>query len=408
MREDGTRQLRVDTDEVAFTRSVRLTDKGDPKSEFRINGEKTTSGEFRRILKEAGLRGDGYNVVLQNDVTTLATMTAHRRRAILEDVAGVTAYDDDIRKASNQRKQESSMETIELFETDQKKQLESLVKEREQSLKFRELMQELDHNRAMVSKCRYLAKVHEINALLTEQQEYRTRSSTLLEDERRKEADLLRLEEELSEIGRQIDSLSTGENKAIIDRMRKLEVEIERAKDRIRIYILHWKTANRTSNSMKGRSKGLKNRWSSTKNQVKGLSDIASADEEIEKSDNAIREAKEILETGSKLQLDLSRALGKANDAVTKSQDEHSESTLAFDRAEQSVTLSIESVVQLEEYEQATLLRDDLEIHGEDMKIEADREDPAKMGEELIRLRKIEARLREERDRADSRHPNLR
>ena len=73
---------------------------------------------------------------------------------------------------------------------------------------------------------------------------------------------------------------------------------------------------------------------------------------------------------------------------MTKSQDEHSESTLAFDRAEQSVTLSIESVVQLEEeYEQATLLRDDLEIHGEDMKIEADREDPAKMGEELIRLR---------------------
>ena len=49
----------VDTDEVAFTRSVRLTEKGEPKSEFRINGEKTTSGEFRRILKEAGLRGTG-------------------------------------------------------------------------------------------------------------------------------------------------------------------------------------------------------------------------------------------------------------------------------------------------------------------------------------------------------------
>ena len=407
LREDGTRQLRVDTDEVAFTRSVRLTDKGDPKSEFRINGEKTTSGEFRRILKEAGLRGDGYNVVLQNDVTTLATMTAHRRRAILEDVAGVTAYDDDIRKASNQRKQvESSMETIELFETDQKKQLESLGKEREQALKFRELKQELDHNRAMVSKCRYLAKVHEINALLTEQQEYRTRSSTLLEDARRKEADLLRLEEELSEIGRQIDSLSTGENKAIIDRMRKLEVEIERAKDRISD--LH--TALEDGQSDLEFNEGEIERVEKSLEQhqeskSKALSDIASADEEIEKSENAIREAKEILETGSKLQLDLSRALGKANDAVTKSQDEHSEFTLAFDRAEQSVTLSIESVVQLEEeYEQATLLRDDLEIHGEDMKIEADREDPVKMGEELIRLRKIEARLREERDRADSRH----
>ena len=68
--ESGMRQLRVDSDEVAFTRSVRLSPKGDPKSEFRINGEKTTSSEFRRILKEAGLRGDGYNVVLQNDVVS--------------------------------------------------------------------------------------------------------------------------------------------------------------------------------------------------------------------------------------------------------------------------------------------------------------------------------------------------
>jgi len=406
-REDGTRQLRVDTDEVAFTRSVRLTEKGEPKSEFRINGEKTTSGEFRRILKEAGLRGDGYNVVLQNDVTTLATMTAHRRRAILEDVAGVTAYDDDIRKASSQRKQvENSMETIDLFEADQKKQLESLGKEMEQALKFRELKQELDHNKAMISKCRYLAKVHEINALLTEQQEYRTRSSTLLEEARRKERDLLRLEDELSEIGRQIDSLSTGENKKIIDKMRKLEVEIERAKDRISDLNASLDEAQAdlefNEDEIERVDKSIQEHQTS---KAAALSEITTADEEIEKSDNAIREAKEILETGSKIQLDLSRALGKANDAVTKAQDDHSALTLAFDRADQSVTLSIESVVKLEEdYEQATLLRDDLEIHGEDMKIESDREDPAKMGEELIRLRKIEARLREERDRADSRH----
>ena len=155
---DGSRQLRVDSDEVAFTRWVRLTEKGDPKSEFRINNEKTSSGEFRRILKEAGLRGDGYNVVLQNDVTTLATMTAHRRRAILEDVAEVTAYDEDIRKASTQRKQvEGSMETIDLFEADQRKQL-SAGKEREQALRFKHLKDELEINRAALSKCRYLAR----------------------------------------------------------------------------------------------------------------------------------------------------------------------------------------------------------------------------------------------------------
>ena len=103
--------------------------------------------------------------------------------------------------------------------------------------------------------------------------------------------------------------------------------------------------------------------------------------------------------------MDLSRALGKANDAVTTAQDSHSNATLTSDRADQSTAIAMEAVVSLEEeYEQATLLRDDLEIHGEDMQIEAERDDPAKLGEELMRLRKIESQLREDRDRADSRY----
>ena len=151
-------------------------------------------------------------------MTTLATMTAHRRRAILEDVAGVTAYDEDIRKASAQRKQvEGSMETIDLFEADQRKQLESLGKEREQALRFKHLKDELELNRAALSKCRYLSKIHESDALRAEQEGYRTRSYALLEEARQREKDLLALEEELAEVGRQIEELSTGENREIID-----------------------------------------------------------------------------------------------------------------------------------------------------------------------------------------------
>ena len=404
---DGSRQLRVDSDEVAFTRSVRLTERGDPKSEFRINNEKTTSGEFRRILKEAGLRGDGYNVVLQNDVTTLATMTAHRRRAILEDVAGVTAYDEDIRKASAQRKQvEGSMETIDLFEADQSKQLESLGKEREQALRFKHLKDELEYNRATLSKCRYLAKLHEKEALREEQEGYRARSHALLEEARQREKALLVLEEELADVGRQIEELSTGENREIIDKMRNLEVEIERSKDRISDLEKSVEEAqidlemdideiNRVQTSI--------DEYEVSKTTA--LDDILDADADIKHYEACINEAKATLETGSKIQMDLSRALGKASDAVTAAQDSYSNSTLSSDRANQSTAIAMEALVSLEEeYEQATLLRDDLEVHGEDMQIEAERENPAKLGEELMRLRRIESQLREDRDRADSKY----
>ena len=52
----------------------------------------------------------------------------------------MTAYDSEIRSANNQRKVvENDIETIELFESDQKARLKKLEKEREQALKYRDL-----------------------------------------------------------------------------------------------------------------------------------------------------------------------------------------------------------------------------------------------------------------------------
>ena len=75
--------------------------------------------------------------------------------------------------------------------------------------------------------------------------------------------------------------------------------------------------------------------------------DIRDADAEIEQYEASIKEAKSTLETGSKIQMDLSRALGKANDAVTVAQDSHSNATLTSDRADQSTAIAMEAVVSL-------------------------------------------------------------
>ncbi len=79
----GRRRLRADADEVSFTRSVRLNRRGDPISSFKINDKTCSATEMRRILAEAGLRGDGYNIVKQGYVNNLATMTPHKRRGVL-------------------------------------------------------------------------------------------------------------------------------------------------------------------------------------------------------------------------------------------------------------------------------------------------------------------------------------
>ena len=176
----GKRRLRIQEDEVSFTRSVRLNRKGDPISSFRIGDKPSTATEMRRVLSEAGLRGDGYNIVLQGDVTNLATMTPHRRRGVLEEVAGVTAYDDEIRRANNQRKHvENSIETIDLLEVDKKKQLKQLGKEREQALRFRELKEERDKSKVTLYQSRYRNRLDEVKLLGEERSGYTERVGLL-------------------------------------------------------------------------------------------------------------------------------------------------------------------------------------------------------------------------------------
>ena len=88
---------------------------------------------------------------------------------MLEEVAGVTAYDEEIRKANTQRKHvESNIETIDIFEADQKGRLQELEKEREQALKFKELKAEADLARLTLEQSRHRNREGEVS-LLTEE-----------------------------------------------------------------------------------------------------------------------------------------------------------------------------------------------------------------------------------------------
>ena len=178
---DGRRRLRIDSEEVSFTRSVRLNRKNDSVSSYYINDNPSTATEMRRVLSEAGLHGDGYNIVLQGDVTMLASMTPHKRRGVLEEVAGVTAYDDEIRRANNQRKVvENNIETIDLFEEEQKTRLKGLEKERQQALKFKDLKDELDGNKIILQQSRHRNRLDEVRLLGEERSSYSGKSLNLL------------------------------------------------------------------------------------------------------------------------------------------------------------------------------------------------------------------------------------
>ena len=401
---DGRRRLRIDTEEVSFTRSVRLNRKNDTISSYYINGNPSTATEMRRILAEAGLHGDGYNIVLQGDVTNLASMTPHKRRGVLEEVAGVTAYDDEIRRANNQRKVvENNIETIDLFEEEQKTRLKGLGKERQQALKFKDLKDELDLNKVVLQQSRHRNRLDEVRLLGEERSSYSEQITGLTENIRAGNHNLGDFDEELVQIGNDLDDIMSGDARELLDTIRQHEIDIETNSDRVGDQL---KIIESTEEDIEI----IREDYESAENaRISGQDELDQAKESLLKADSDLiqaasdeKQAREAIQSGDRHGRDLNRALGQATDLVAEKHQEYSIARLESDRAEQTAQISSEKLADLEEeYEQATLTRDDLTLVGDEIQGSGGQVDRTALANELTRLTKQEIGLREDRDRSE-------
>ena len=405
----GRRRLRADADEVSFTRSVRLNRRGDPISSFKINDKTCSATEMRRILAEAGLRGDGYNIVQQGDVTNLATMTPHKRRGVLEQVAGVTAYDDEIRKANTQRKHvENNIETIDIFEADQKKRLKELEKEREQALKFKQLKNEMNLARLTLEQSRHRNRQEDVTLLTDERSRYGERYSELTSELKKDSVRLDEFDSELVQVAKDLDSVLAGDARRIIDQIRQHEIETETAGDRIGDHNRVIERANKEVEVFELEGDGAeKARTEAEENLSKSKQAVEDSKAALKKAAADEKDARKAIQSGDKHGRDLNRALGKATDAEQAARDSYARAQLEYDRSDQRAQIASEKLADIEQaYEAAELERDDQELLGEDLEDANPETDRDSLARELTSLQKQEKNLVEDRDRAETKLRN--
>ncbi len=397
--DSGERRLKVDADEVCFTRAVKLNSKGAAVSAYRLNDRPSSSTEFRRLLIEAGARGDGYNIVLQGDVASLSTMTPLERRRVLEDVAGVTQYDDELKKADRQRKQvESQLEMIEVFENQQVERIESLEKEREKALKYRDLIQDLEESKSLLMQSKHRAQFEEIRMLGEERTRYISSSEELKDSCETSELRVQFLDDEIVRIQKEMEALLGSSERGTLERIRRLEIDIEATGDRIL-------ELNNSSERALHEAKTLEKEVQQAKQSIsKHLSDIQDAEQRLnnaklnmETAKNDESDARKAMEQGDKATMDLNRAYGKAVNEATKLSDSLQVKTLETERARQSADIVHGQVADLQEsYLDAEMEVSDLEMELEETGGVDSGEERTKLGQELIRLQKAEATLRQE------------
>src|SRR2546422_6864951 len=148
------RVIPIEADEVKLTRRVGLSKsvEGGYNSYFYVNDRSSQLQEFDQLLAHARISAEGYNLVQQGDIQKIVQMSAMDRRRILDDIAGITKFDEDIGAAEGKRKgTEENLERIRIIVHEIEKQLKQLEADRGSALKYKELRGKIDLAKAQLA-----------------------------------------------------------------------------------------------------------------------------------------------------------------------------------------------------------------------------------------------------------------
>jgi chromosome segregation protein len=139
------RLLPSEREEVEVTRYVKLAPGAADGyySYFYINGRRSTQGEIDSLLSHARLSGDGYNLVQQGDVNKIVSMGTVPRRGLVERLAGISQYDDELARASTKRESlEANLTQINTLLTEIRSHLQGLESQRLSAIQYKELLEQ--------------------------------------------------------------------------------------------------------------------------------------------------------------------------------------------------------------------------------------------------------------------------
>jgi chromosome segregation protein len=402
----GRRRLQIDSDEVRMTREVRLTKSNNTVSTYLLNGEESNQKSFHRLLGQANARPDGYNIVLQGDVTRLSSMTAVERRKVLDSVAGVTSYDDEIRKADRQKGQvEDYIERISLVEEEQKARLKTLEKEKAVAEKAKETRNEFDNANVILQQSRHLTAKEEIRHHSDERNRYLADADKLQLEVKAAESILLGLDDRIGELEKQISDAMGGDTGGLNDQIGKLQVSLALKND-------HLDEAEIADIDDRESLIDLEEQISEAKGNLGAhIENLSAANEALAASKKAFEETEAIeaeirvtLEGSGEATASLSRALSKANEYLESCREAVQTARLEADKvSNQSELISEQLSAAEEEVDDARLAFDEAQLQFEEIGTTDPENDRVALGNELRSAQSAEKRLIDESGAVDKR-----
>jgi len=234
--DNSDRIIPIESDEVILTRRVSLSTgvEGGYNSYFYVNGRKSQLQEFDSLLSHARISAEGYNIVQQGDIQKIISMGSVDRRRLLDNVAGITKFDEDIGQAETKRRAtEENLARIQIILDEIKGQLGQLEKDRTGALKYKELKERLDLAKAqMAYKSKELIE-EEISGTKKQIAKYEVERGKLQEQITNLDRELQKVSAEMTDAEQKIAERGGEEAKQLKEKLDTLRVERARAADGI-------------------------------------------------------------------------------------------------------------------------------------------------------------------------------
>lgn len=196
----------IENKEISIERIARRSG----QSIYKINNEVKTRQEVLELLAMAGIDPNGFNIVLQGEITYLVKSSAEERRKVIEEVAGISIY--EVRKEKSLKeleKTDEKLKEVSAILRERTAYLRNLENERQQALKFKQLEEKVKKCKASILFKQIDEKRKEVSNLdeeIAKKSKEKEKSRLLISEAQNK---ILDLENKINEINLHIQK-STG------------------------------------------------------------------------------------------------------------------------------------------------------------------------------------------------------
>jgi chromosome segregation protein len=341
--DNSQRKLRIDADEVTLTRMIKrapLKDNPDNYySYFYINNRAASFSEFIDILTHARISGEGYNIIKQGDVTSLVEMGSVDRRKIVDGIAGISTFDEDIEKADKEREDvDKNLERIDIILNEITSQIRQLKKDRDAAYRYKELKDKLYETKAMIAykkKQEVESQILEVNKQI---ESYEGEQKKFEGQKEKLKTQYTELQQKLDEVEKKIGDAGGNEANDIKGKIDALRSETIKIDERI----------NYSNDEVAEKKKEKKELESSLDEITKELDDFSTQKKELtikiqdiegtlKTKEDELGKLREEIAQSDDTSMDITRELVKMREEYNNKQTEKHEFELKRDRLKEKL-----------------------------------------------------------------------